>query len=786
MANVKKIDVARNLVAVICILTITALSGRLPEKRYSKLARSFEATNQAEREKFINKHESAVRDCINFFYRDDRTNLAFECLRLGDIDSFIHLLHKDAIGLNPYIRTPRGNTVLHVIASAIASDEVITLPGTDQTLIEHLCRRFPRLRNARNNSGMTPLHVAAHTLNYPAVRQLLNAGADIHALDDFGNSVVHACVTQSLRGTSAQKEAAVKKTQAIVRYLLYRGCVPSPNYQGESFVQRTAKFLGASVAKELDNELKLISLRTVKALATDSTGKDFPDKRNVLHQAAQMLNVAEVKRLLASGVSVLGVDLRGNRPMHYLCMQDGRKLTASQSDDFVKIAWLLFTYGDRPGVPNDDGLFPIQVAMGPSSRQDKTFKERRMIDNIVDGDLIISWQKKLSNPIEGVGSGSGDSPAQLESFDIFGEPNNPKIFISLADAPAAIVSLVGIVNDRSLSYHAKQEKLNELLPSLTLSDINYQDAWGRNLLFFLLDNHFYEQVATLAQTFGTAAIRVRDAFGMTPLHAMCRKGIPDDLFGDEDLAEYEEFYASSTKCLEAIIENLGSNWLNARDISGRTALFYAADNNNDMIFLDLVFPEGKMGLRSELVLSCANDKGDYPLTVAIQKGFLTIVKTLIANGLTLYDLDSQGMTIESLCHYVGGDAADIVLGKMRALSSQPTIVTHPRITVETHVEKTDDGESPVLSPVEATPKKGIGEHSMESVSSVMIEKGDTQPSSGSRGRALEPRHDHKSVAGKGKASIGVRLPKVKTPKKKHHSTKKVPKKKSQVPHLPAL
>lgn len=90
-------------------------------------------------------------------------------------------------GADLNVRTATGDTPLHLS---------IHLPGSegrpDTTVLSWLVRAGAGL-NARNEMGQTPLHVARALHNLPAMRKLLEIGADPELRDDAGRTAVAVC-----------------------------------------------------------------------------------------------------------------------------------------------------------------------------------------------------------------------------------------------------------------------------------------------------------------------------------------------------------------------------------------------------------------------------------------------------------------------------------------------------------------------------------------------------------------------------------------------------------------
>src|SRR3954469_25548791 len=80
--------------------------------------------------------------------------------------------------------------------------------------------------NALDRSGVAPLHRAVRTRSLPAVRALLDGGADPRAPNKAGSTPLHLAVQTTGRGGSGSRHAREQQTE-IIRMLLDRGASPT-------------------------------------------------------------------------------------------------------------------------------------------------------------------------------------------------------------------------------------------------------------------------------------------------------------------------------------------------------------------------------------------------------------------------------------------------------------------------------------------------------------------------------------------------------------------------------
>src|SRR5207302_3030334 len=77
-----------------------------------------------------------------------------------------------------------------------------------------------------DNSGVAPLHRAVRTRSLPAVRALLDGGANPRAANKAGSTPLHLAVQTTGRGGSGSQHARQQQT-GIIRLLLERGASPT-------------------------------------------------------------------------------------------------------------------------------------------------------------------------------------------------------------------------------------------------------------------------------------------------------------------------------------------------------------------------------------------------------------------------------------------------------------------------------------------------------------------------------------------------------------------------------
>ena len=147
--------------------------------------------------------------------------------------------------------------------------------------------------NAANYEGRTPLHLAASVGSLDAVRFVIELGAEVSALDNWGNTPLDAALGQG--------------HAEVASHLQGCGALPgSPD--GEGFAARNASsFRRAAAAGDV---------ATCRQLAprTDVNGANY-EGRTPLHLAASVGSLEVVDLLIALGSAVSPLDSSGNTPL---------------------------------------------------------------------------------------------------------------------------------------------------------------------------------------------------------------------------------------------------------------------------------------------------------------------------------------------------------------------------------------------------------------------------------------------------------------------------------------
>jgi len=134
-------------------------------------------------------------------------------------------------GADHSARNRRGAQPLHYAADTNRWD-----PTSQADVIAYLLS-IGSDAGAVDKSGVAPLHRAVRTRSEPAVRALLDGGANPRQPNRAGSTPLHLAVQTTGRGGAGTNEARLQQA-AIIRLLLERGARPTdPDLQGRQVYQ---------------------------------------------------------------------------------------------------------------------------------------------------------------------------------------------------------------------------------------------------------------------------------------------------------------------------------------------------------------------------------------------------------------------------------------------------------------------------------------------------------------------------------------------------------------------
>ena len=239
-----------------------------------------------------------------------------------------------------------GNTPLH--GAVYGGGSIV---GGDSNLVRVLLasRLSLAIINEKTNLGETALHIAADGIDETdIIGMLLDAGADLHARDNDGDTPLHTAVDRSLKDVVYDGpdgwtiDRAWGRSLGVIRLLLDEGANPHlPNYWGEAPIDWTEKGSPrwrelatrslhrgppkpGTVAVNCDNWNDYTFFHSTTAAdvqkcldeGADANARD-PDDFTPLHEVAMLGNLKAVQVLLVAGADVNARSDPGYTPLHW-------------------------------------------------------------------------------------------------------------------------------------------------------------------------------------------------------------------------------------------------------------------------------------------------------------------------------------------------------------------------------------------------------------------------------------------------------------------------------------
>ncbi len=256
-------------------------------------------------------------------------------------------------------------------------------------LLTYILWSRPGSVNAKDEEGMTPLHLAVGRSRAEMVKILLKAGAEVNAKDKQGYTPMHWVV-----GRGQPKVAKILLAAgAEVNAKDWRGWTPLhyAAHEGRTEVLKILLKAGVKVnAKDKDGKTPLdrVWIDEVEVFLRKhgaKTGAELDAEAKRLHEAAKKGDIKALKALLAAGAKVNTRNWLGYTPLHRaadqghtellkLLLKAGAKVNAKDKHGdtplhraahggCTEVAKMLLKAGAEANVKSNGGMTPLDRAM---------------------------------------------------------------------------------------------------------------------------------------------------------------------------------------------------------------------------------------------------------------------------------------------------------------------------------------------------------------------------------------------------------------------------------------
>ena len=547
-------------------------------------------------------------------------------------------------GADVNARDERDNTVLHRATG-----------NEDASVIGVLLDAGAELET-RNSNGLTPLHSAISNSNPAAVAALLQAGADINADAGsfYGTPLTHAAL-QIRRYTSPRNAATI----AIIDQLLEAGAdVNAVDERGDTPFLKVLRSGGTGTMADSTAALALKLLEagtdpdapgarlTTPLHAAAGSGAPLlvdalldagadPDARNEdgnspLHRAARTGSPEMVAQLVDAGADVNGRNTDGQSPLHLAVLGGERLFNAAMEAQLLEYfeltlpqeetppwqlrAAALLELGADPNSQDAEGNTPLHLATGAL--------DTVLASLLVDAGADVNARNESDETPLMVARNHANEPVVRKLLDLGADPG---VLAATGGTEGPLCDLT----DRMLVQRAPVESLTACLVAGFSSDL--PDWGGQTPLLTLVgsgpDPTILDKIQLLLAAGADANARTRS--GHTALHhAAGGRGESYSPGWDGPAG-----LAAATALLEA-----GAD-VNARDSRGETPLHGAARwQSRDTISMESLLLAAGADVNAR-----AND-GATPLHLAAALDHVPAVSVLLEAGAEIDARTSTGLT----------------------------------------------------------------------------------------------------------------------------------------------
>ncbi len=256
--------------------------------------------------------------------------------------------------------------VLLSVSFAVAeSDLTAAIKSGDVDQIKGLLASAPEVINQKDESGLAPLHVAAHSDQLEVAKYLLESGADVEARNQYGRTplLCVAFMTGSVEMATlliehgADINAADAQGATPLKLAAWRG------YRGliDLLLVKEANVETSGFAGDMLFNSALQHGLTRLYASLIENGFELPQAgsgRNLLHSAAQGGSAEIIRALIEKGFKVGKTDIYGWTPLHY-----------AARGGHAKAVRMLIEKGADINIRSLSGLSPYNLAQSESRNE---------------------------------------------------------------------------------------------------------------------------------------------------------------------------------------------------------------------------------------------------------------------------------------------------------------------------------------------------------------------------------------------------------------------------------
>ena len=277
-------------------------------------------------------------------------------VRMGNIGMVRFLLQKgaraDPLSLCLALECRRGNIANLLLDFGADIDNALCVAASHgyaiavSSLLEKGAN--PNLNSA--NGYSFPLHCAARNRRLNVTRQLLDAGADIHALDHEGNNLLHCAVASATLDTVRDAYARNSAPFISNRDLQFIKFLVEQGINMHQFNRHNSTPFSEAFRHPYSFGEKIAAL--LIQLGAASTYPPGTEAMSPLHWAVGLGNSSIIQTAIDTGANINVQDRLGYTPLH----------TAIASGN-LDMATFLMQNGADPSIPDHDGKTPVRMAI---------------------------------------------------------------------------------------------------------------------------------------------------------------------------------------------------------------------------------------------------------------------------------------------------------------------------------------------------------------------------------------------------------------------------------------